>query len=134
MPAQPTSPQPNADDIRIPRKRQARLDDNGEPAGVPASKKMRSAEENRQKKKIPAKTRPEKQRNTSKTVQQKTSVEIGVTKDSHDTRNGTQEPSELVDVESSDDEADAIEIPEEPEEDDEAQLGVYLLSNKIVSC
>ena len=116
MPAQLTIPQPNGDDTRIPRKRQARLDDNGEPAGVPASKKMRPADENGQKKR-PAKKRPEKQRNTS-----------------HDTRDGTQEPSEPINVDSSDDEMDVIEKPEKPEEDDKAQLGVYLLSNKIVRC
>lgn len=143
LPGQPTTPQPHVDatgsDVRMPRKRQARLDDNGEPAGVPASKKMKSAEQNGQKKK-PTKTRPEKNRNSSKIAiapsQKKASVETGVANNSEDSRNRTnpQEPSEPVTIESSDDEADVIEMPEAPEEDDEAELGVYLLSSKVVSC
>ena len=43
-----------------------------------------------------------------------------------------QEPP--VVVESSDDEVEIMEKLEEPEEDDEAELGVYLLSNRIVRC
>ena len=55
MPAHPTNPQPTPNEIRNPRKRQARLDDNGEPAGVPVPKKVKSAGQNRQKKKLPTK-------------------------------------------------------------------------------
>jgi hypothetical protein len=57
--------QPEPTDERIPRKRQARLDDNGEPARVPAPKKIKSAEKNGQKKKVPAKAQPEKKKNPS---------------------------------------------------------------------
>ena len=72
MPAQPTTDPPaqtTAND-RNPRKHQARLDDNGEPAGVPAPKKTKSVERIGPKKKVPAKTRPEK-----KTVSMAASVE-----------------------------------------------------------
>ena len=46
--------------------------------------------------------------------------------------NGTnhQEPT----VETDNDEPKVIEMPDDPEEDDEAELGAYLLSNRIVSC
>ena len=45
----PPDPHPTASE-RILRKRQARLDDNGKPAGVPALKKMKSVEKNVAKK------------------------------------------------------------------------------------
>ena len=67
-------------------------------------------------------------------AKKKTSVES----DSDDTRNANasvtnpQEPPAVV--ESSDDEVEIMEKLEEPEEDDEAELGVYLLSNRIVRC
>ena len=54
MPAQ--LPNLQQTDNRIPCKCQARLDDNGEPAGVPASKKAKSAGQNGPKKKTPTKT------------------------------------------------------------------------------
>jgi hypothetical protein len=53
------NPQKTTDDIRIPCKHQARLDDNGEPAGVPAPKKKKSADQDGPKKKVPAKTGPQ---------------------------------------------------------------------------
>ena len=51
MPAQPPNLQQT--DNRIPCKCQARLDDNGKPAGVPASKNAKSAGKNGPKKKKP---------------------------------------------------------------------------------
>jgi hypothetical protein len=127
MPAQPTDPQPTAND-RVPRKRQARLDDNGEPAGVPALKKMKSVEKNGQIKKVPVKTRPEKK--TAAPLKKTPSAEITTTQPASDS-NGTNPPETVV-VVSSDDEDAVVEIPEEPEEEAEAQLGAYsnLLSNK----
>ena len=53
MPAQPPNIQQT--DNCIPRKCQAWLDDNGEPPGVPASKKAKWAEKNGPKKKVPTK-------------------------------------------------------------------------------
>ena len=67
-------------------------------------------------------------------AKKKTSVES----DSDDIRNadasGTnpQEPPAVV--ESSNDQVEVVGKPEEPEEDDEAELGVYLLLNRIVRC
>ena len=56
-------------DNRIPCKRQAQLDDNGELAGVPASKKAKSAGQNGPKKKTPTKMRTEPKKTVpSKTV------------------------------------------------------------------
>ena len=71
MPGKPqaTKSQPTADDTRNPRKRQTRLDDNGEPVSLPVSKKRKSvADENRPKKKVPAQARPEKKKAASKKV------------------------------------------------------------------
>jgi hypothetical protein len=123
MPAQPTDPQPTVND-RIPRKRQARLDDNGEPAGVPALKKMKSVEKNGQVKKVPVKKR------TAAPLKKTPSAEIAATQPASNS-NGTTPPETVV-VVSSDDEEAVVEILEEPEEDAEAQLGAYstLLSNK----
>ena len=53
MPAQPPNLQQT--DNHIPQKCQAQLDDNGEPAGVAASKKAKSAGKNGPKKKTPPK-------------------------------------------------------------------------------
>lgn len=152
MSAQPTNPTADDNHIPGPRKRQARLDDNGEPVILPASKKRKSAEQNGQKKKVPAKKRPDNKRTVSKTVSvapEKPSVEI---EDSDNPRNtpkdaDTSNPQvpEVVQVESSgsefdDDETDVVmpkkkaSVMEEPEEDDEAELGPYLFSNKMVSC
>jgi hypothetical protein len=126
MPGPPTDPQPTANE-RIPRKRQARLDDNGEPAGLPAPKKIKSIEKNGPKKAVPAKTRPEKKINPA--LRKTASVEIPVTSSSLDvTKNTTTEPSETVVVVSSDDDDDVVhdvDVPEAPEEDPEAQLGAY---------
>ena len=63
MPEQHTNSHPT-------RKRQARLDDNGEPAGVPVPKKMKSVEKNGPPKKKPTnlKTRPEKKDSSSVTT------------------------------------------------------------------
>jgi len=123
MPAQPTNPQPTANE-RIPRKRQARLDDNGEPAGVPAPKKMKSVEKNGQKKTAPTKARPEKKKTPS----------IEMPANDSDTRetNATGPPEAVV-VESSDDED--IKILEAPKEDAELQLGANstLFSNRKIS-
>ena len=61
-----------------------------------------------------------------------------VESDSDDIRNanasGTnpQEPPAVV--ESSNDKVEVVGKPEEPEEDDKAELGVYLLLNRIVRC
>jgi hypothetical protein len=139
MPAQPTNPQPT---VSGPRKRQARLDDNGEPAGVPALKKMKSVEKNGPKKTAPAKTRQEKNKTPSVPLKMTPSIEIPArlaresSRDSVVTRktNATS-PPETVIVESSDDE-DIEDIPEAPEEDAEAQLGAYystLFSNRKIS-
>jgi hypothetical protein len=125
MPAPPTEPQKTAND-RIPRKRQARLDDNGEPAGLPAPKKKKSVENNGPKKAIPAKPRPQKKNNNPAPLQKTPSVEIPVTASESDvTMNTTDttEPPETVIVVSSDD--DDLGVPEAPEEDAEAQLGAY---------
>jgi hypothetical protein len=154
MPEQQTDP---PDDIRMPRKRQARLDDNGEPAGVPVSKKVKLAGKNGQKNKAPAKTRPQNKKTGPKITSATTSavapakkktsavtaeIEPELANNSDDTRgkNDGTNPQEAVVVGSSDDEImeDDVEIVEkhleEEEEDDEAELGVYLLSNKIVNC
>ena len=133
-PAQPSNPQPTPNESRVPRKRQARLDDNGEPAGVPVAKKLKSASQNGQKKTLPAKTRPDTQKKKPKAVapaKKKPSVRIEASaNDSDDTRE-TDERTNLPDpmlVESSN-EADSsdIEVIEPPEEDDEAELGMHLL-------
>ena len=118
MPSQPSNPtNPTADDIRIPRKRQARLDDNGEPAGVPASKKVKSAPENGQKKRKPAKRSPAKKKKATVPAKNTPPVEIGIS-DPVDKATDLQEPA--ID---SDDEIVIVETEEEPEEDDEAELG-----------
>ena len=105
---------------RIPRKRQARLDDNGEPARVPAPKKIKSADNNGQKKKLPAKAQPEKKKTPSVPLMKTPSIEIPAS-------NPTTPPEPKVVVVSSDDE-DIAEIFEAPEEDAEAQLGAYSVS------
>jgi hypothetical protein len=127
-------------DIRNPRKRQARLDDNGEPAGVPAPKKVKSAQQNGQKKKKPTKTSAGKKKSTAP-AKNTPSVETGVSDPVDKTTNrqeppvNRQEPTAVgSDSSSSDDDVVVVEDDEEPEEDDEAELGAYLLSNKIVSC
>ena len=51
-PAQPSNPQTTPNEGRVPRKRQARLDDNGEPAGVPVAKKTEVSEPKQTKKDI----------------------------------------------------------------------------------
>ena len=120
-------------DIRNPRKRQARLDDNGEPAGVPAPKKVKSAQQNGQKKKKPTKTSAGKKKSTAP-AKNTPSVETGVS-DPVDKMTNRQEPTAVgSNSSSSDDDVVVVEDDEEPEEDDEAELGAYLLSNKIVSC
>ena len=115
MPAQPPNLQQT--DNHIPCKCQARLDDNGELAGVPASKKAKSAGQNGPKKKNPTKTQTEPKKTVpSKMVtmaplaaKKKPSVES----DSDDIRNanasGTnpQEPPAVV--ESSDDKEEVVE-------------------------
>ena len=82
----PPDPHPTASE-RIPRKRQARLDDNGEPAGVPALKKMKSVEKNVAKKNLPAKTRPEKKNNSSAPPKKTSSIEIPAARGSDVTKN-----------------------------------------------
>jgi hypothetical protein len=109
---------------RIPRKRQARLDDNGEPAGVPAPKKIKSADKNGQKKKSPAKAQQEKKKTPSVPLKKTPSIEIPA---SNPTTPPTTPPEPKVVVVSSDDE-DIAEILEAPEEDAEAQLGAYSVS------
>ena len=146
MPQQPANPQvrpqPTPNSSHIPCKQQARLDDNGEPAGVPAAKKVKSTNKIGQKKKVPLKTlaQPEKKNSATSVsaapapAKKKLSVKIGVLasdpgdSDEDNTNSQLEEP---VIVDSSDE----VEVIEEPAEDDEAQLGVYpsLLSNKIVS-
>lgn len=132
MPSQPSNPKPTADDIRIPCKRQARLDENSEPAGVPASKKMKPAEQNISKKRRPAKTSTKWEKKTTPPAKNTPPVETGVS----DPVNKATNPHEAaVDgSESSDDDVVIVEKDEEPEEDDEAELGAYLLLNKIVNC
>lgn len=68
MPEQLTDPQPTPDDICIPCKHQACLDDNGEPVGVPVPKRMKSGEKNGQKNKAPTKMRPQNQKTGPKTT------------------------------------------------------------------
>lgn len=130
QPSDPTSTM--TADIRHPRKRQARLDDNGEPAGVPAPKKVKSAQQNGQKKRKPAKTSAGKKKTTA-SAKNTPSVETGVS-DPVDKTTNRQEPTVVgSDSESSDDNVAVVEDDKEPEEDDEAELGAYLLSNKIIS-
>lgn len=130
QPSDPTSTM--TADIRNPRKRQARLDDNGEPAGVPAPKKVKSAQQNGQKKRKPAKTSAGKKKTTA-SAKNTPSVETGVS-DPVDKTTNRQEPTVVgSDSESSDDNVAVVEDDKEPEEDDEAELGAYLLSNKIIS-
>ena len=130
MPAHPTNPQPTPNETWNPHKHQPWLDDNSEPAGAPVAKKVKSAGKNGPKKKLPAKTRGNNPKNHPKAVApppKKTSVDAA--NDSDDTRktnDGTNLP-ELVLVESSDEGGSVIEIDEEPEEDDEAELGMHLL-------
>ena len=99
-PAQPSNPQPTPNESRVPRKRQARLDDNGEPAGVPVAKKLKSVSQNRQKKTLPAKTRPDTQKENPKAVapaKKKPSVRREASaNDSDDTRE-TNERTNLLD-------------------------------------
>jgi hypothetical protein len=109
-------PQPSANG-HIPRKRQARLDDNGEPAGLPALKKMKSVENNGSKKKLPAKTSPENNNSTPAPLKKTHSVDTDVT-----IKSNTTSPPETVIVVSDDDD-DISAVPEAPEEDAEAQLG-----------
>lgn len=128
----PPDPHPTASE-RIPRKRQARLDDNGEPAGVPALKKMKSVEKNVAKKNLPAKTRPEKKNNSSAPPKKTSSIEIPAARGSDVTKNTnatvvTNPPEpELQVIETTDDDDNNVEevVPEVPEEDAEAQLGGY---------
>jgi len=131
MPAQPTNPQPTANE-RIPRKRQARLDDNGEPAGVPAPKKMKSVEKNGQKKTAPTKARPEKKKTALVPIKETPSIEMPAN-DSDTRETNATSPPEAVVVESSDDED--IKILEAPKEDAELQLGANstLFSNRKIS-
>ena len=135
MPSQDSPSDPTSTmtaDIRNPRKRQARLDDNGEPAGVPAPKKVKSAQQNGQKKRKPAKTSAGKKKTTA-SAKNTPSVETGVS-DPVDKTTNRQEPTVVgSDSESSDDNVPVVEDDKEPEEDDEAELGAYLLSNKIIS-
>ena len=79
MPPQPQTVQENP----LPRKRQAPLDDNGEPVTIPASKKKKSVEQARPKKKEPAKSQAKtKEKRTVSTtvskapVKRKPSVEM----------------------------------------------------------
>ena len=124
MPGPPTDPQPTAND-RVSRKRQARLDDNGEPIGLPAPKKKKSVENDGRKKEVPAKTRPEKNNNPAP-LKKTPSVEIPVTASELDvTGNATTKPSKTVVVVSSDDDEEVLEVPEAPEEDAEVQLGAH---------
>ena len=124
MPPQPTNPQ-TTNDNSLPRKRQALLDDNGEPVSLPASKKKKSAEQTGPKKKVPTKpqVKPKGKGTVSKTVSNapakiKPSVEV----EEVAVANGPEAP---LTVEYSDDE-DVNMIPEENEEKDEAELGPYL--------
>ena len=119
----PAHQSPSANDSgRIPRKRQARLDDNGEPAGVPAPKKRKSVEKDGPKKKGPAKKKTESSAPLKKTP----SVEIPASDNDTNEANGTKAQETVVIVSSDDEEdvAEAVEL-EAPEEDDEAQLGAY---------
>ena len=129
MPPQPHTIQEDS----LPRKRQAPLDDNGEPVTLPAIKKKKSVEQNGPKKKVPTKSqaKPKGKRTmaVSKTVpseapaSRKPSEEISMA-----TSNNPASEEPLM-VESADEEViDNIpdDIPEEPEESDEAELGMYL--------
>ena len=145
QPSDPTSTM--TADIRNPRKRQARLDDNGEPAGVPAPKKVKSAQQNGQKKRKPTKTSAGKKK-TMASAKNTPSIETGVS-DPVDKTTNCQEPTvnrqeppvnrqkpTIVESDSESSSSDVVVVVEddkEPEEDDEAELGAYLLSNKIVS-
>lgn len=126
--SQPSDPKSTmtSTDIRNPRKRQARLDDNGEPAGVPAPKKVKSAQQNGPKKKKPAKRSAVKKRSTA-SAKNTPSVETEVS-DAVDKTTNRQEPM-VVESDSDSSSSDAVVVvddDEEPEEDDEAELGVYL--------
>lgn len=131
-------PQPTPNSSCIPHKQQARLDDNGEPAGVPAAKKVKSTEQIGQKKKVPHKTRPEKTNPAASVsaapAKKNLSVKIGILasdsddSDKNNKNNTNSQFEESVVVDSSDE----VEVIEEPAKDDEAQLDAYLtlLSNK----
>jgi hypothetical protein len=150
MPAQQpttsTNPGPprqlTTDDNYIPgpRKRQARIDDNGEPVSFPASKKMKSAETNGEKEKVPtksSKTRPQKKKTAPKTAPAKRKPSASIEIDSDDNLNDSdlEDTPKVADGSDAvvDEDPDVVDVPEIPEEDDEAELGPYLLSNRIVS-
>jgi len=144
MLAQPANPQPT-EDIHISHKRQAPLNANGEPVTIPVPKKKKAA---------PAKPRLQKKTVVPEKLapaKRKPSVEIEEVLDednlihSEAPRNprnileaadGSDDdvnypPLAPMDVDSApqaDDEEDMVEIIEKPEEDDEAELGLYPFS------
>ena len=147
MPAQPTTSnnppsQLTTEDNYIPgpRKRQARIDDNGEPVAFPASKKMKSAEKNGAKEKVitkSSKTRPQKKKTAPKTApaKRKPSTSIEIDSDANESESDLEDTPKVADGSDPvvDEDSDVVDVPENPEEDDEAELGPYLFSNRIIS-
>jgi hypothetical protein len=150
MPAQPSNPKPT-EDLRAPRKRQVPIDANGEPVTGSAPKKRKSAPDKPGKKKpTPAKPAPQK-KTALKSVPEKAapakhkpSVEIEDMANEDDFTyseqpqntpeadiesdysNNYNVPPPETDVDADKElEDDDIEIIEDPEEDDEAELGSH---------
>ena len=86
-------------------------------------KKNKSAEKNRQKKKVPAKAQPEKKKTPSVPLKKTPSIKIPAsdTSKANQTSPPTYPPEPVI-VSSSDE--DIMEILEETEEEAEAQLGI----------
>ena len=118
--------------LRTSRKRQPPLNDNGEPVTVTVSKRRRTDM-------APTKPAPPKKRVS---VQRKASVEaipeesihsesprnprhILEASDGSDDDNGDSSSAPMV----IDSDKDVVEIIEKPEEDDEAELGLYLFAS-----
>jgi hypothetical protein len=99
MPTEPANPQVTVE-ARTSRKRQAPLDDNGEPVAVPKKRATAAA---------PLKPAPPKKRTPNKNTG--TTIDGSDDDPSHDSD---------MDVDSDDD----VEIVEKPEEDPEAELGM----------
>jgi len=153
MLAQPANPQPT-EDVRAPRKCQVPLDANGEPVTGSASKKKKSAPETAGKKKaapakpalqkkaasksVPAKAAPAKRRpsaeiedmadedNSTYSERPHNPRNILEAADGSDDDNDGVPPLGAMDIDAdADKEGDVVEIVEAPEEDEEAELGLY---------
>ena len=135
MPTEPANLQATTEG-RISRKRQAPLNDNGEPVTVPIPKKRRVAQAASTsrpalpKKVVPIKKKPSVEDTTEAPVhseQPRNPRNILEASDgSDDDFDGL--PSSATAPMQVDSDEDVVEIVEKSEEDDEAELGLYLLS------